>query len=74
MRPRYVHTSNLVRTIPHTIILCGGVLNRLLGTQYCIESLKLIQAKTQSMTNKFHTARRLKRPIQLIMYLVNLSS
>ena len=26
------------------------------------------------MTNKFHTVRRLNRPIQYIMYLINLSS
>ena len=32
MQPRYIHTSNLVRTIPHTIRLCECVFNRFLGT------------------------------------------
>ena len=67
MRPRYIHTSNLVRTIPQTIILCACVLNRVPGTQSCIESLKLIRAKPQSMNKKCHTVRQLNHPRQLIM-------
>ena len=67
IRPRYIHTSKLVRIIPHTIILCKGVLNQFLGTQSRIESLKVIQAKPLSMTEKFHTVRQLNCPIQLIM-------
>ena len=50
MRPRYIHTSNLVRKIPHTMKLYEGVLNRVPGTQYCIEYLKVVQSKPQSMT------------------------
>ena len=30
MLPRYIHTLTLVRTIPQTIRLCKGVLNRVL--------------------------------------------
>ena len=67
MRPQYIHTSILVRIIPQTIKLCGGVLNRVPGTQSCIESLKLIQAKPQSMTNKCHVVRQLNRPRQHTM-------
>ena len=67
MRPRYIHTSNLVRKISQTIRLCKGTLNRVLGNTYCIESLKVIRAKTQSMTEKCHTVRRLNRPRQHIM-------
>ena len=67
MCPRYMHTSKLVRTIPQTIRLCEGVLNRVPGTQSRIESMKVVWAKPQSMTNKFHTVRRLKLPRQLIM-------
>ena len=67
MRPRYIHTSYLVRKIPHTIILCDVVLNRVLGTQSCIESLKLIRAKPESMTKKFHTVRQLNRPKKHMM-------
>ena len=61
IRPWYIYTLNLVRTIPQTIILCEGVLNRVPGTQSCIESLKVIQEKPQSMTKKFHTVRQLNR-------------
>ena len=43
MRPQNIHTSNLVRTIPQTIILCEGVLNQVLGTHSCIKSLKVIR-------------------------------
>ena len=50
------------------------LLNRVLGTQYRIEYLKVIRAKQQSMTEKFHTVRQLNCPRQLIMYLINLSS
>ena len=74
MSPWYIHTSNLVRTIPQTIRLCEGVLNRVLGTQYRIDSLKVILSKLQSMTKKCHTVRRLKRPRQHIIWLINLSS
>ena len=74
MHPRQIRTLNLVREISHTIILCEGVLNRVPGTQSCIESLNMIQAKPQSMTKKCHTVRRLNRPRQLIMKFINLSS
>ena len=73
MFPRYIYTSNLVRTIPQTIGLCEGVLNRVPGTQTRIESLKMIQEKPQSMTKKYHTDRRLNLPRKPIMYLINLS-
>ena len=73
IRPRYIQTSNLVRKIPHTIILCEGVLNLVLGTPSRIESLNVIPAKPQSMTNKCNTVIHLNRPRQLIMYLINLS-
>ena len=33
MRPRYIYTSNIVRTIPQIIRLCEGVLNRVPSTQ-----------------------------------------
>ena len=62
MRHRYINTSNLVRKFPQTIILFKGVLNRFLSTQSRIKSLKVIRAKPESMTNKFHTVRRLNRP------------
>ena len=42
MRPWYIHTSNLVRTIPQTIGLCEGVLNRVTGLQTRIKSLRVI--------------------------------
>ena len=45
MRPRYIHTSNVVRKIPQTIRLCESVLNRVPDTQFRIESLKVIWAK-----------------------------
>ena len=50
VRPWFIHTSNLVRKIPQTIILCKGVLNQFPGTHSCIEYLKVIQSKQQSMT------------------------
>ena len=67
MRPRYIHTSNLVRTISQTIRLCEGVLNRVPCTQSRVDSLKAIRAEPQSMTEKCHTVRRLNRPRQHIM-------
>ena len=57
--PCYIHTSNLVRKIPNTIRLLEGVLNRLLCTQSCIDSLKPIQAGPQYITNKCMKVRRL---------------
>ena len=54
----YINTLNLVRTIPQTKIVCEGVLNKVSDTLSHVESLKVIQAKTQSMTMKFHTVRR----------------
>ena len=67
MRPRYIHTSNLVRTIPFAIRLFKGVLNRVLGYQSFADSLKTIRGKPQSMTEIYHTVRRLNRSRQLIM-------
>ena len=67
MRPQYIHTSNLVRTIPHTIILCKGFLKEVPGTQSFVTPLKTIQAEPQSMTKKCHTVRRLNSPIKPIM-------
>ena len=45
MRPRYIHTSNLVRTITQTIRLCKGVLNQVPGNKSCVIYLKEIRAK-----------------------------
>ena len=45
MRPRYIHTSNLVRTVPQTIRLYEGVLNRVPGTQSHVKYLRSIRAK-----------------------------
>ena len=42
MRPWYIHTLNLVRTIPQTIQLREVVLNRVLVNQFRIEFLKVI--------------------------------
>ena len=67
IRPRYIYTSNLVRKVPQNIRLCEGVLNWFPGTQSRIESLKVIRAKPQYITEKFHTVRRLNRPRQHIM-------
>ena len=67
MRPWYIHTSNLVRTIPQTIRLCEGLLNQVPGNQSRVESPKVIQSKPQSITYKCHTFRRLNRSRQLIM-------
>ena len=67
MHPRYIHTSNLLRTITQTIRLCEGVLNRVPVNQSCIESPKVIRAKTQFMTKKCHTVRRLNLPRQHIL-------
>ena len=74
MQPRYIHITNLVRTISRTIRLFEGVLNQLPCTQSCIDSLKSIQSKPQSMTNKFPTFRWLNRSRQYIMWLINLYS
>ena len=74
MRPRYIHNSNLARTISQTIRLCEGVLNQVLGTQSCIESLKVIGAKPQFMTDKCHMVSWLNRPRLHIMYLIKLLS
>ena len=52
MRPRYIHTSNLVSTIPQTIRLCEDVLNQVPVTHSRIESLEVIQEKPQSVTKK----------------------
>ena len=71
MRPR---TSNLARTISHTIRLCEGVLNQVLGTKSRVDSLKAIQAEPQYMNDKCHTVRRINHPRQKIIYLINLSS
>ena len=67
IRPRYIYTSNLVRTISQTIRLCEGMLNRLPGTQSHFDYLKSIRAEPQYMTEKYHTARRLNRPQKHIM-------
>ena len=67
MRRQYIHTSNLVRTIPHAIILCKGFLKQVPGTQYRVTSLKTIRAEPQYITNKCHNVRRLNRPIKPIM-------
>ena len=45
MRPRYIHTSNLVRTITQTIRLCKGVLNQVPVNKSCVIYLKAIGAK-----------------------------
>ena len=42
MRSRYIHTSNVARKIPQTIILCKYVLNRVPGTNSCVKSLEAI--------------------------------
>ena len=42
MRPRYIHNYNLVRTIPKTIILCKGVLERFPGNNYLFDFIKKI--------------------------------
>ena len=42
MRTRYIHVSNLVRTITQTVRLCEGVSNRVSGNQSRVESLKKI--------------------------------
>ena len=62
MQSWYIHISNLVSTIPHTVRLCEGVLIRIPVTQSHADYLKTIQAKPQSLTNKFHTVIRLNRP------------
>ena len=50
MCPRNIHTSNLVRTIPQTIRLCEGVLNRVPDTRSRVKSLKEIRAKQNPWT------------------------
>ena len=40
MRPRYIHNSNLVRTIPQTIRLCEGVFNGVPVTQSRVNFLR----------------------------------
>ena len=67
MRPWYINTVNLAKTIYQTIILCEGVLNQVPGTQSHKEYLKMIRDKTQYNTDRCHTVRRLNRPRQLIM-------
>ena len=67
MRPWYIHTSSLVRTITQTIRICEGMLNQLPGTQSRVNYLKTIRAEEQYMTEKFHTNRRLNFPRQHIM-------
>ena len=44
IRPRYIHTSSLVRKITQTIILYKCVLNRVPFTHSCINCLKTIRA------------------------------
>ena len=73
MRPYYIHTLNLARTITQTIRLCKSLLNRFLCTQFCIDSLKSIRAEPQSMTKTFPMIRQLNRSRQYIMYLIDLS-
>ena len=46
------------------------LLNRVLVTQSCINYLNVIGEKSQSMTEKWHTVRRLNRPKQHIMKLI----
>ena len=41
---QYIYTSDLLETIPHTIRLFKGVLNRFPVTQYCVYYLKTIRA------------------------------
>ena len=74
MRPCYIHTLNLVRTVNHIIRLCEGVLERVPVTHSRIKYLKAIRTKPQSMTKKCHMVRRLNHPRQHIMQLINLSS
>ena len=62
MRTCYIHTLNLVRTIPQTIRLREGVFNRIPGTKSRIKYLNVIQSKPQSMTKKRHTVRQLTVP------------
>ena len=59
MLPSYIHTSNLLRKIHHTIRFCEVVLDQVPFTQSCMYSLKTIQFEPQSMTDKFHTFRKL---------------
>ena len=61
-QPLYINTSNLVRKIHQTIILCEGVLNRVPCTQSCVYSLNTRRSELQYMTKKFHTIRRLNHP------------
>ena len=67
MRPRCIHTSNLVRTISPTTRSCEGVLNQVPGTQYRVDYLSEIRAEPQSMIEKCHTFRRLNLPRQHMM-------
>ena len=67
IQPRYIHTSNLTRTIYHTIRLCEGVLNRLPGTQSHVNPLKAIRVEPKYINNKCHMVRRSNRPQQYIM-------
>ena len=62
-----------MRKIPQTIRLHQGVLNRVMCTQFCINSLKPIQSEPQYITNKCPTIRGLNRSRQYIMHLIKLS-
>ena len=61
-----ISTCHIGTTFYHPFMI-WVLLNRFPGTQSCIESLKVIQSKPQSMTKKCYTVRRLNRPRQLIM-------
>ena len=54
MQPRYIHTLNSARKIPHNIRLCEGVLNWVPFTKSWIRNnpLKLIRVETQYMTQR----------------------
>ena len=67
IRTWYIHTSNLARTIYHTIILCEGVLNQSPVTHYRVDPLKAIRSEPQYMTRKGHMFIRLNWPQKHIM-------
>ena len=66
-RYTYFNSSLYIFLSYTTLILRGSVLNRVPGTQSCIEYLKMILEKPQSMTEKCHTVRHLNRLRQHIM-------
>ena len=56
---------NCESTIPHTIRLCEGVLNRVPVTQFCVDDLNTIQEKQQSMAKKFQIVSvRIRRSVK----------